>query len=108
MIVRTALLPLLLVGSPAQSGWTTSIPPVKFRADAMATVAFVADPDGRCAPPDDVRQYRACVVTYPGGAQLMVLPNPCKFASVDFYARWACHELGHRNGWPANHKDVRP
>ena len=35
----------------------------------------------------------------------VVLPNPCTFPQSDGYARMLCHELGHANGWSANHED---
>ena len=35
----------------------------------------------------------------------VVLPNPCTFPQSDGYARMLCHELGHANGWSANHDE---
>lgn len=34
------------------------------------------------------------------------LPNPCDFPRDD-YARLMCHEMGHINGWSANHSDAQ-
>lgn len=34
---------------------------------------------------------------------IITMPNPCKTATPGWYERTLCHELGHVNGWPADH-----
>lgn len=38
------------------------------------------------------------------GGNWVIMPNPCPHTQ-ESYARLLCHELGHTNGWPANHPD---
>ena len=47
----------------------------------------------------------ACLQTLPDGSLRMVLPNPCAFAEDERFARLACHELAHVNGWTGQHEE---
>lgn len=86
-------------------GAAIPLPPPDLRADTMATVAFVSEPARLCGRPPTGFTYKGCLKTYPGGAQIMVLPNPCPYAITEPFARIACHELGHARGWPADHSN---
>ena len=39
-----------------------------------------------------------------GNKSLMTIANPCLKMGSGWYARQMCHELGHVNGWSANHR----
>jgi hypothetical protein len=85
------------VGTVNYDGW----PPRRYTSDNTALVHFVAPDkiDGACGVKHDpVNPEEACQE----GA-VIVLPNPCTFPERETFARLACHELGHRNGWPGNH-----
>jgi hypothetical protein len=75
-------------------GW----PPRRFRQDSAAQVSFVQPSlvGYACRDPDPLLE--ACQWD-----DRIVLPNPCTFPATDDYARLACHELAHRNGWPVDH-----
>lgn len=82
-------------------------PPARYRGDSWAIVRWV----------DITKVDRACremgattgPYTWIQGCTLgrnMILPNPCLF--MGFLADLFCHEVGHVNGWPANHKAEAP
>lgn len=77
-------------------------PPKHDQGDAVAVVSFVTDTDAAC------RQLGADVSANVGIAgcakgATVILPNPCAWPNESDYRDIACHELGHRNGWPPNH-----
>jgi hypothetical protein len=79
-------------------------PPLRFRGEMVGIVAFV-DPaaiDGICGKAPAPWKTEACT-----DATMIVLPNPCSYPTTDDYARLACHEKGHRLGWPGSHGDAR-
>lgn len=40
-----------------------------------------------------------------GGTSYIVLPNPCPHgAAGEYFARLACHEAGHAQGWTGLHE----
>ena len=77
-------------------------PPERYGRDATAVVAFVHPRfvPGTCGMA--VREGFTLYACQRG--DLLVLPNPCGpgFAR-EWFAHLACHELAHRNGWPADH-----
>lgn len=80
--------------SRVDSGW----PPVRHTGDLGVAVLFVSDPATVCGAPD--RPVLACA-----SRDIIVLPNPCdrlRFEGEEF-ARLACHEMAHINGWSGNH-----
>jgi hypothetical protein len=83
----------------ALGGSVAPLPPAHMRGDAMATVAFTADPERLCGKPPKGARVAGCLRQYPGGASIMVVPNPCPFATTEPYARILCHEIGHVHGW---------
>lgn len=76
------------------------LPQPKYMGNKIVIVKFV----------DDANTKKNCGVASEGhivacsgiGQDWMILPNACQFKD-DPYARVVCHELGHSNGWPANH-----
>lgn len=85
--------------SPINDGY----PPIRFMGEATAVVVFVDDVSSLCgkAPPGYV--VLACAVPE---NHAIALPNPCfeRFKDEQF-AKIACHEKGHINGWPETHGD---
>jgi len=91
--------------STARAGTIDINPPTEFQGNATVTVRFVTaerlqeictallgDPNGRWA---------GCVDNF--GA--IIIENPC---ALEYwrspYRQAICHELGHINGWPADHR----
>jgi hypothetical protein len=79
----------------------TDFPPVRYRKDTKATVYF-EQPNKINA--DDNDGCDSAVFAYQDGNNIH-LPNPCVYPKTDAYARIACHEMGHKNGWPGYHGD---
>jgi hypothetical protein len=107
--MRFLLMLLLGLLMAAQAGATTGtriddgFPPVLYQGDAVLVVHLVSRPlPNICGPTPSGYQLNGC--TPKVGEQEIWLPNPCssEFAGQSF-ARWACHEMGHANGWPADH-----
>ncbi len=86
---------------PNSTPYSSGIPPVRHQRDNVAIVFFVSDVSQLCGKPDDPK-YTTLACQH---GEKLALPNPCKYAAFEFYARIVCHELGHRNGWPALHGD---
>jgi hypothetical protein len=75
------------------------LPPQRFQGDAGAMVQFKTDVTKLCGvSPDPKKRMAACQ-----DGEFIVLPNPCQFAEP--YARIVCHEMAHKQGWPADHGD---
>ncbi|HEX8569373.1 MAG TPA: hypothetical protein VF699_05550 [Caulobacteraceae bacterium] len=81
-------------------------PPAQFQGSATVTIEVgdQARIDRVCHPlfgrPPEGMKTDACHT-----GERVVLPNPCTFPQSDGYAKILCHELGHANGWSANHDD---
>lgn len=81
----------------------TTLPPMRFRDNARATVEYIDPRRIAEACADGLMQAGtsgpplACTKMYPGRPTI-VMPNPCTLP-FDAYARMECHELGHVNGW---------
>lgn len=101
-LVLAALIGLAACGAPTVGSFQQQ-PPDRYRADGLVAVQFV-DPDqipALCAAGQDLgagKVIGACVK-----GLFMILPNPCAWPNDSDYRQIACHELGHRNGWPASH-----
>jgi hypothetical protein len=94
---------VLLLAAGAWGYGTTAFdgpPPVRFQHDTSATITFTD-------PPEIARQCHAPVDETEGCADIgpvhrkIWITNPCRVR--EHYAQILCHELGHLNGWPANH-----
>jgi hypothetical protein len=78
-------------------------PPAQFRGDVATRIEFVA-PERvslRCIERGVPFLANACT-----GQGLMTMPNPCGFS--DAYAKIACHEMAHINGWANDHAKPFP
>ena len=104
------LLPLTAVAAltacgPPMVGSFQQQPPAKYRGDGLVAVEFV-DPDkipALCVAGTNIDLGANKVITACVKGAFMYLPNPCTWPNDSDYRQIACHELGHRNGWPANH-----
>lgn len=77
-----------------------SAPPSEFRGDNESKVVFT---NPRSIMDMCGEKAIACVVEI-GGEKVIYVPNPCRSRDRrDRYANVVCHELGHKNGWPADH-----
>lgn len=80
-------------------------PPARYQHDGTASLTmFVGQKTVNTVCGEAPRGWRTMACAFPDTDRKMVLPNPCsaEFAGESF-ARLACHELGHLNGWPGNH-----
>ena len=81
-------------------GAHVQLPPAHYQGDAVTAVNFTSDPNRACVRMGAPRRSMACY-----GRGVMVLPNPClPVYRGERFAEIACHELGHRNSWPADHR----
>lgn len=90
-------------GTVNYDGW----PPARYDAHAIVKVRF-ADPSDIngpfCGKAAAGMQTLACAAfDNTSGEWIITLPEPCSYPQSDNYARLACHEKGHANGWPGNH-----
>lgn len=90
------------------SRFDDSMPPARYQQDATVTVHYTTRPlsEKACgiAKLDPTQWVLNGCVVHPPGRVDTYLPNPCstEFAGQSF-ARYACHEMGHYNGWPGTH-----
>lgn len=97
---------LVVMSAQTQSTNDYPQPPESLRGDATVLVRFV-DPEQL---PAICKSYGATVIAAACtvNRQLVVLPNPCVRYHDTKYGQLACHELGHVNGWPADHGSSSP
>lgn len=79
-------------------GW----PPVRYRKDNATQVSFLHQMSIEvvCGKAKKPKVMMACTNVESGA---IALPNPCEYPDRDDFARIACHELGHLNGWAGEH-----
>lgn len=115
-MLRHLLLGALAAGASAalavslvscQRGQFAQQPPAEFQGDRIVLVQFVAAEkvDAACKawgtfPELKPGQYLSGCYTR---GKVMILPNPCAWPNDSDMRQVLCHELGHANGWPANH-----
>jgi hypothetical protein len=75
------------------------IPPAEFQKNNGAQVEFVSD--FRLVEVCKNARAVACSGMV-GDEHVIWVQNPCKVGG--YYAAVLCHELGHVNGWPADHR----
>ncbi|MGZ3272430.1 MAG: hypothetical protein ACXU82_03745 [Caulobacteraceae bacterium] len=76
-------------------------PPFALQNGGLVSIFFTtaADVEARCGP------FAAACETRDGLKRpLLIMPNPCRWGAPGAYARTLCHELGHANGWPGDHR----
>lgn len=81
----------------APSDWQ---PPAQFQGNALAAVYFASEAEVQRLCGDGTR---GCEKMDAPRHPLLVVGNPCGLTYFDAYAVELCHELGHANGWPADH-----
>lgn len=89
---------------PNSTPYSSATPPARYQGDNAAVTLFVSDVAPFCGQSDPGYRIIACSGDK-NGTPIIILPNPRPLADVEVYARIACHELGHRNGWPRLHGD---
>jgi len=97
----------LLILVTAMAGIVSDdMPPKRFQQDGYATVFYLAptsvDEVCRNGQGDFPWNILGCTDMQ---NRATVLPNPCLYGDREEYARLACHELGHANGWPRDHPE---
>ena len=110
-IVALAALLCAAPTTPQETGPGTpffaGMPPVKYQANNAQVVVFTSDLRQFCGAPEPGMVILGCARKM-GNTPVLFLPNPCLLGDREFYARIACHELGHRNGWTALHEPETP
>tara|TARA_R110000772_G_scaffold89304_2_gene185111 strand:+ start:8803 stop:9123 length:321 start_codon:yes stop_codon:yes gene_type:complete len=104
MKALAALLPLVLVSASPVAGVVYSgTPPVQYWGQGAAFTVYANDVNEFC--PVAVRPGAVLLGCHyeRDGLSIIVLPNPCVLAKTELFARLACHEKGHLNGWPGDH-----
>lgn len=81
------------------------LPPTRFQGDNYATVIFTTNVELYCGTLPKPAQIIACRRQTVEGQNVIVLPNPCPLGDAEWFARIACHEMGHVSGWTAEHED---
>lgn len=102
-MILLAILSLVVETSDLLGSPNIPQPPVRFQGDNTVIVTF-AKPSllqELCRQRADPRnpELIACADILPPSAHL---PNPCGIN--EHYAKVACHELGHANGWTREHE----
>lgn len=95
---------MLTVATGYGTLYDNDLPPARYQGDATVSVSFASTRgvNDRCAqvvgqsPPG--RHWGACHLS----TGIIIFPNPCLYPDQP-YAKLMCHELGHANGWPADH-----
>lgn len=86
-------------------GFIAPLPPTDLRGNNKTEVVYL-DPltvDLRCGGDlDPTNGFIVACHFYK--TDVTILPNPCLYKDEP-YARLACHELGHDNGWGPDHPD---
>ena len=73
------------------------MPPVQYRGASFGVVVYTNEIARYCGTsPDPTLTIVAC---YFPDQKITFLPNPCNLGDREIYAKIACHEAGHRNGW---------
>jgi hypothetical protein len=75
-------------------------PPVGYQGSVSAAVHFM-DQAAVAAICEERGLSLTAACAEIGGSQIWI-ENPCDWPG-DSYAQLLCHEIGHINGWPANH-----
>lgn len=99
-VIRTAFAAIALAswgyGTPNFDG----PPPLPFQRDNSATIVFTDPPHIAAECKMDTDDIEGCSDIGPVFRKIWIT-NPCRVR--EHYAQILCHELGHVNGWPANH-----
>ena len=80
-----------------------ALPPLRYTGDNIAIVIFATDVSKYCGPSPPGYRILGCQRMVQG-RPVTILPNPnyTHLTALE-YQRLVAHELGHRNGWTAEH-----
>lgn len=110
-VAGAAVLGAALVASCTQQAINqVQQPPAEYHGDKLVAVHFVAPELIQQTCGQGLEQFanttiEACTLSPGTPFQTIVMPNPFDWPASDLVT-WALifmHELGHANGWPANH-----
>ena len=82
------------------------MPPERYRGSSVSVVVFT-DREGieeRCGKAEKGNIIIACHTRTKDGVSIITMPNPCAVGDIEFYAKIACHENGHAQGWGREHE----
>lgn len=101
-LASTAIWALIIGGvwlaMPRAGGFSPDLPPKQYQGGARMKVHFTDHAQSLCGIVKAAKGSIACAGV---GSDWAIMPNPCTWR--DPYARMMCHELGHSNGWAAEH-----
>ena len=111
-LLSLALWVVIIVGALAlagcedatEYGGSAVLPPAQYQVDASSFVRFGDRVDIQRECTGRVGNHSIACATIGGGS--IWIENPCDVYQADrsqHYAALLCHELGHVNGWPADH-----
>lgn len=83
---------------PKTGGFSPDLPPNRYRDDIRVQVRFTESAQAMCGI---IKAPAGSIACAPVGGDLIIAPNPCAWR--DPYAKLMCHEIGHANGWGAEH-----
>lgn len=92
---------------PNATWYNTGSPPTRFMKDTHFRMYFESPEKINRDEGEHGHPYcDSTVFAYTDpSTRTMHLPNPCRYPQTDAYARLACHEMGHMDGWPGYHGD---
>lgn len=105
--MRAKMDPPLPKNAPPHATWyNTGSPPYRYQGDVKVTIYF-EQPNkiNRDGQGGQVGCTGAVFAYSLQDKNTIHLPNPCTYPASDAYARLACHEMAHINGWPGYHGD---
>lgn len=82
------------------------MPPERYRGNSVAVVVFT-DREGieaMCGKAEQGSVIIACHQRTKEGVSVITMPNPCALGNSEFYAKIACHEAAHGQGWGREHE----
>lgn len=91
---------MLMLTSAIVANYDKIVPPAEFRDNNGAQVEFVSDSElaSICG------LHAAACTKRVGADEVIYILNPCRVIDHDEYSTILCHELGHVNGWEADHR----
>lgn len=87
------------------NGW----PPTKYAGDITVPVLFASNVSEACIAAGlkdygPAYEIQGCTLSTADGKPIkIIVSNPCRASPQGSYGRIVCHEIGHANGWPADH-----
>lgn len=79
------------------------VPPTRFQEDVLGGVHFARPERVNELCKSKLEKGKILLGCSTQAPPQMALPNPCNYRD-ELYARIACHELGHMNGWTSLHE----